>query len=104
MYNFVSSPLRFSNNFNQSASFGIKKNCLFNSETTVHFVIGSILKWNGNVIKYFLSNKILRTFSLKNKNRLKNLLSKFIFDKVFLLEIEKLIYVNLVDISSVEVV
>lgn len=70
---------------------------------SIHFIVNSILKWDKET-SYFLSSRIFRVFELKNKNRLKNLFKKFVFDRYFLAELEKVVDSNFINISGNEVV
>ena len=74
----------------------LRKNSFLSSS---NLALNIILTWNKD-IKYFLKGIILRSCLKVNKNRLKNIFSKFIKDKRFWEEVDKMFLVGLIDISS----
>lgn len=64
-----------------------------------HFVINKVRFWNPSV-KYFVSNKVNRISKIENNNRLKNVFEKILNDFSIWSEIEKLLSLSLVSLSS----
>lgn len=69
------------------------------SFTNIHDSLYFLKNWSTNIL-YFLNCRILKSFSLSNKNRLKNVFSKVISDLKIWLEIEKMIVCNIIDFSE----
>lgn len=88
----------YNNFFNSRNSFSFSKKILTHSQF-VHPVINSVKGWDTN-ITYFLKLNILRSFNIVNINRLKNIFCKQVKDFKFWSEIQKMIYVGLVDFSD----
>lgn len=82
------------------SKFSLKNNDInFNRRVTFSSVLSNIKTWDSN-LKFFLTGKIILSFNLMNRNRLKNIFLKTIGDIAFWSEIEKLVNCNLIDISG----
>nr|YP_009032719.2 maturase [Euglenaformis proxima]AGL11985.2 maturase [Euglenaformis proxima] len=65
----------------------------------IHDSLYFLKNWSTNIL-YFLTCRILKSFSLLNKNRLKNIFCRVISDPKIWLEIEKMILANIIDFSE----
>lgn len=65
----------------------------------VHSIMKKIESWNYN-LTFFVKGKIVRSFLFINKNRLKNIFSKVLHSGSIWIEVEKMIFVGLLEFSN----
>lgn len=71
----------------------------YNKFFFVHSIIRKIESWNFN-ISFFLKGKIIKSFINVNKNRLKNIFLKILKSHCIWIEIEKMMFVGLLEFSN----
>lgn len=67
--------------------------------SSAHCTVSMVKSWSTS-IRFFLELKILRSFNLVNKNRLRNIFKKYVKNEYLWLEIEKMINCGSISISS----
>lgn len=78
----------------------MNKNFIVKLNNFPAFSVASVVKSWDNDIDFFLELKILRSFNLINKNRLKNIFKRYVNDDSFWIEIEKMLNSGFISISN----